>query len=210
MAFADFGLSKEKKKWCRARGELFPVHTPPFFVKDRIDVGDALAEEWESRCADTFWESREAWFKKPHACAHSPFELTLWMDLDCEITGSLEGIWAAFNEASGVLLAKDQGVPDQTYSIYNSGVIAFRKNHPLILEWARQSIDRNGSFRGDQDLLSLIIAERQIPVGELPPIYNWSIGFGMRKDIVVYHWLGAAAKSVLRDQFALEAIVKHS
>lgn len=206
VSFVDFGLSEEKKGWCRERGELITLCTPPLFVKDREEVDVTLVDQWESRFPDTFWESREAWFRKPEACLQSPYEQTVWIDLDCEIVKSLEGLLRSCDHASGIALAKDRAALTFHFPIYNSGVIVFRKNHPLILEWAKQSIEKNRLFRGDQDLLSQIIAENNFPVCELDPIYNWSVGEGKQENVVIYHWLGVAAKSTLQNKLILDSL----
>ena len=131
----------------------------------------------------------------------------MWIDLDCAIVGSLKDLFDACDDPSGIALAKDRLAPAPTHPIYNSGVIAFQKKHLLLQEWAKQSLEKNGLFRGDQDLLSQIIAEKSISVLELPQIYNWSIGYGQQKDVVIYHWLGEMAKSVLRNQIILDQLL---
>ena len=202
VTFVDFGLSQEKKAWCKDRGECISLRSPPLFVKDREEVESSFVEDWESHYPDTFWTSREAWFKKPLACLLSPYERTLWCDLDCEVVKPLDGLMRACDERVGIALAKDFS----SDSIYNSGVIVFQKEHSLIQEWAKQSIEKNGAFRGDQDLLSQIIAEKNIPIRELPPIYNWSVGYGEKEDVVIYHWLGDAAKSALRNRLIINCL----
>lgn len=202
VSFVDFGLSEEKKRWCKERGQLIPLRMPPLFVKDRNEVSPTLVEEWESRFPDLFWESREAWFKKPQACLQSPYKKTIWIDLDCEVVKPLEDLW----KLRGIALAKDHAALAPRFPIYNSGVIIFQNNHPLIVEWAKQSIEKNEFFRGDQDLLSQIIAEKKHPICELPAIYNWSVGDGESAEVAIYHWLGEAAKSALRNKLILEAL----
>lgn len=54
VSFVDFGLSAEKKEWCKERGRLISLRMPPLFVKDRDEVDTALVEEWESRFPDLF------------------------------------------------------------------------------------------------------------------------------------------------------------
>lgn len=205
IAFVDFGLSREKKIWCKEKGELIELRAPPLFVKDRDEVGELLAKQWESRYPEGFWASREAWFKKPLACLASPFEWTLWIDVDCEIVGPLEKIWEF--HLSGVALAKEAILSDGAFPIYNSGVILFQKGHPLLLEWAQEAFEKNGLFRGDQDLLSQIIREKSYPVSELPARYNWCVGQGKRDDVVIYHWSGDAAKSLLRKKLILHPLL---
>ncbi len=200
VCFVDFGLSEKKKRWCKERGQLISLRMPPLFVRDRGEVDGTLAEEWEKSFPDTFWESREAWFKKAQACLESPYDETIWIDLDCEIVKPLEGLWG---QSERVALAKDFSAISVDFPIYNSGVIVFQKNDPLIVEWAKQSIEKNALFRGDQDVLSQIIADEKLPIHELDPMYNWSIGRGERKDVVIYHWLGDAAKSVLQNKLIL-------
>lgn len=202
VSFVDFGLSAEKKEWCKERGRLISLRMPPLFVKDRDEVDTLLVKEWESRFPDLFWESREAWFKKPQACLQSPYKKTIWLDLDCEVVKPLNGLL----KAPGIALARDRAALEPRFPIYNSGVIVFQKNDPLIFEWAKQSIEKNELFRGDQDLLSQIIAEKRHSISELSPIYNWSVGEGEREDVVIYHWLGEAAKSALRNKLILEAL----
>lgn len=197
VCFADFGLSISMKKWCQQRGSLLSISKNDLFIKDRDEVDGQNVEIWEKRYPDTFWDARKAWFKKPLACLQTPFHHTAWIDVDCEIVGSLKPLF----DHSGVALAKDQNVPT-----YNSGVIVFEQKHPLIVEWAKQSVIQNGFFRGDQDLLSHLIKEENWKVTPLPAFFNWAVGLGMCKQAVIYHWLGDAAKAALRSQIALNSL----
>lgn len=205
VTFVDFGLSKEKKQWCEKRGNLISLRFPPLFVKDAEEVDPTLRQSWEERYPDGFWDSRSAWFKKAGSCLASPYEKTVWIDLDCEIVRPLQGIekWA---DLKGIAMALDVGAPSLQYPVYNSGVIVFRKNHPLIEEWAKQSLCSNHRFRSDQDLLSWIIADKGFELQELPPLYNWGIGYGEQDEVVIYHWMGDAAKSALRNRLILEQL----
>jgi hypothetical protein len=166
IAFFDFGLSERMKAWCRERGEF--IKLPGILIKDREEVPPALVHEWESLYGDAFWNCREAWFKKPLACLGSPFERSVWLDLDCEVLGPLAFLFQACLHPSGLALAKDQ-----TAATYNSGVIAFQNGCSLVEEWADQSVEKADAFRGDQDLLSHIIADKKASICELPSTYNW-------------------------------------
>lgn len=196
VAFFDFGLSEKGQQWCLERGELIRLRS--LLVKGRDEVDPSLAHHWEERHGENFWDSREAWFKKPLACARSPFGKSVWLDLDCEVLQPLDFLFEACLHPSGIALANDQVVPT-----YNSGVIAFRQGCPITQAWADQSLEKTGDFRGDQDLLSHIIAEKNAPVCELEQIYNWNVGYGDNPDAVICHWLGESAKTVLRNQLIL-------
>ena len=204
IAFVDFGLSAEKKQWCRERGELIPLLIADIFVKEREELGSSIIEQWEARYGENFWDFRKAWFKKPLACLQSPFQRTLWIDLDCEILGPLNPVFEACEHPSGIAMVKDQAASPSSFPIYNSGVIAFQRENSIIKEWGDQSFERNGEFRGDQDLLSRIIFEQNFSISELPFIYNWNVGFGTHPDTVICHWLGETGKLALRNQIIFD------
>ncbi len=203
VAFFDFGMSAESKRWCRERGQLIPLSMPAIFVKDKEEVQALISEHWEEHYGENFWQSRLAWFKKPLACSRTPFYNSIWLDLDCEVLRPLLPLFTLCRDSSKIALVKDQLAPVSTYPIYNSGVIVFRKDNPLIRQWAEQALAQNDLFRGDQDLLSHLVNEGGFPVEELPYIYNWNIGCGNNPEAAICHWVGERAKAALRDQLIL-------
>lgn len=200
VSFVNFGLSEEKKKWCQERGELIPLYVPDIFVKEKEDVKPSLIKEWETIFGNRFWDSRKAWFKKPLACLCSPYRQSIWIDLDCEIRGSLKPLFDFAKHPSGIALTKERTDEPAPIATYNSGVIVFRRGLPLIEEWADASFERNEAFRGDQELLSQMIAERGLSIGQLPSVYNWSRNYGEKAEALIYHWHGAFGRSVIRHQ----------
>ena len=182
IAFFDFGMSPAAKKWCQQKGELFFL--PSIELKE---VPPHLAKEWEMRYGTSFWRSRSSWFQKPFACLHSPWEHAVWLDLDCEVVGSIEVLF----KAPSLALAKDLAAPT-----YNSGVIAFQRGCPRIQEWAKQTLLQGHLFRGDQDLLSSVLSRQAIL--ELPPQFNWPSLAPKIADVVIRHHMGEAAKERLR------------
>lgn len=198
VAFFDFGLSLQKKQWCLERGLLISLPIADIFVKDKEDVPLALIHKWENRYGENFWNARKVWFKKPLACLRSPFQKTVWLDLDCEVLGPLQFLFQVCAHPSGIALAKDQIAPT-----YNSGVIAFQRGAPVIKEWESQSLEKTDAFRGDQDLLSHIISDQNLSICELPSIYNWNVGYGINAHTVICHWLGEMGKTALRNQLVL-------
>ena len=197
---------RRKKMWCRERGELVPLPFLDFLVKDKEEVSADTAKGWENHYGDNFWQYRKAWFKKPLACLQSPYKKTVWLDLDCEVLGPIEDLFTACEHPSGIAIAKDRISDASLATIYNSGVISFQRNARLLTEWAEQSLENNGSFRGDQDLLSQIILDRGMPVCELPARYNWNIGYGLNPEAIICHWIGDMGKNALRDQLILKEL----
>lgn len=200
VTFFDFGLSSEAKIWCRQKGNLVSLPMSNFFVREKEEVDLVTAQRWEGRYGEQFWASRNCWFKKPFACSLSPYDRTIWLDLDCEIVSSLQNLFSFCEHPSGFAIAKDQ----IENSSYNSGVMVFKKNNTLIEQWAHLAWERNGQFRGDQDLLSKIILDARASICELPQIYNWIIGYGLNSQVVIYHWVGEIGKQLLRNQLILD------
>ncbi|EKE08358.1 MAG: hypothetical protein ACD_17C00210G0003 [uncultured bacterium] len=156
-----------------------------------------MKKQWECEAGLQFVEARNAWFKKPLACLQSPFAKTLWIDVDCEVKAPLTPL---FEYASHFAMALEQNPYLAQYPLYNSGVIAFRNNHPLLQCWAEWCYLKNKTFRGDQEVFSHMIGERNIRIDELPPIYNWSRRSEERSDAAILHWHGYHGKFIIRTQ----------
>jgi hypothetical protein len=194
VAFIDLGLSFEKKVWCKQHGEYIPLRVVDFAEEPDSETETAWIKDFGSQ----FKESRNAWFKKPLACLQSPFERTIWIDIDCEIRGSISPLFEFAKKPIGFGMVKESFSPSKGYSIYNSGVIAFRQNHPLLLNWAEDCLKLNKHFLGDQDILSHIIAEKGISIEEIPPIFNWSRCQADLPEAIIQHWHGYHGKYVIQ------------
>ncbi len=201
VAFVDFGMSEEMKKWCQAEGELVRLFVADIFVAEKKQIDPSLALSMEKACGKEFWPSRDAWFKKPLACLQSPFDKSIWIDLDCEIRGSLKPLFELCGE--NLAIARDF-IPENP--VYNSGVFAFKKGLRLIEKWADACFERNHEFRGDQDVLNALIQEQNIPLSEISPLYNWSRCHEENPEAAILHWHGPHGKAVISHQIARASI----
>lgn len=195
VAFIDLGMSFEKKTWCKERGELIPLRVVDF-AKTKEEVDPIVAKELEKEFGTRFWDSRDAWFKKPLACLLSPFQRTLWIDLDCEIRGLLNPLFAYADD--GLAMAPNQFPSPHPYPMYNSGVIAFRQRHPLLKEWTESCYQNNHLFQGDQEVFSHMIAEKGLSISVLPPIYNWGRCQEENPEALILHWHGHYGKCAIQ------------
>lgn len=193
VAFIDLGLSYEMKEWCKKNGHHIPLR-----VVDFADhIADGLREVWRKESGIQFEEARNSWFKKPLALLKSPFDRTIWIDVDCEVRGDLSPL---FEFADGFAMAKEQTPYEHLFTMYNSGVIAYRKNHPLIHQWAEWCQNKNHLFRGDQEAFSKMLDEKKIEIAELPAIFNWSRMNPDNSNALIQHWHGNHGKFVIRSQ----------
>lgn len=194
VAFVDMGLSFEMKAWCRQRGPLIPLKIVDFTE----EVDPKLAHEWEEKTGNQFWDSRGAWFKKPFACLKSPFERTLWIDIDCEIKGPITPLFSYASQPLGLAMAREQLDFSKPYPAYNSGVIAFRGPHPLLQEWAESCLELHSQFRADDDVFAFLLSQKGLQIDEIPPLYNWSRCLPENPQAIIQHWHGCHGKVYIR------------
>ncbi len=207
VAFIDLGMSFQGKKWCQSQGEHIPLRILPDFVKEREEIDPAHIASWEKTYGHWFWDSRAAWFQKPLACLKTPFERTLWIDLDCEVLAPLSPLFSySTPDKIGIVRDQTKAGASSPFPIYNSGVISFCRNSPLIAEWAQQSMELNHTFTGDQDVLSYLIEQKPHSIAEIPPIYNWSRTLPENKEAAIVHWHGQHGKVVIRTRMHLAEI----
>lgn len=193
VVFVDFGMTEEAKKWCRQKGTLISLQSPSKFIASRSQIDHPFIEEWERLRGENVWQFRESWFRKPFAMLQTPFETTIWIDLDCEVTGSIVPLFQRVHNHSGIALAAELLEGE-----YNSGVVVYHKESPLIARWAETCLYENARFLGDQEVLSFLINHGDFEVSVLPDIYNWRVMGGVNCDAVILHWVGAWGKDLIR------------
>ncbi|HSX04364.1 MAG TPA: hypothetical protein VLG76_06520 [Rhabdochlamydiaceae bacterium] len=205
VTFVDFGMSPKAKKWCAARGSVVSLNmTVPIAPKSKIV--SQVARQWEDVYGKQVWKLRQSWFKKPFALLQTPYERTLWLDLDCEVLGPLSELFdfcgpqiALVRETEGAHLhEKEQNQLLEGEILYNSGVIIYQKNAPLIQRWAEAVSGQNGSFWSDQQLLSRLIYLEKFKIKELVPEYNWRMSQGINFQALIIHWVGTWGKEFIR------------
>lgn len=207
VSFMDFGLSPAARTWCAQRGscvDLTAINTDEF-VHAPNDLD--LKKKWESRCGEALWPERLAWFKKPFACLHSPYTHSIWLDLDCQVRGSLIPLFHYLSLGVEIALRKENEETQQLHQRlgfllpgeinYNSGVIAFQKSSPIIQQWVEEAVQRNEQFIGDQQALSRAVFKHKPLFMELPSGCNWSLMDGFDEEALIHHYHGGILKMKL-------------
>jgi len=203
VAFIDFGMTEKAIQWCKERG-IYILHKEKVHVKGKEEVDPSLVKTWSKLSRYPIWEIRKEWFKKPSAFLHSPFEKTLWLDLDCEVRSNLDEIFSFCDNEAQISIARTRPegekrlkkfgilLPDENN--YNSGVVVFHKNSKIIASYAKRAHTDNHLFFGDENLLSRILYEEKLPFIELPQIYNFIPIYGDDAEAKIYHWSGLWGK----------------
>jgi hypothetical protein len=207
VMFADFGMSGEALAWCQERGEIAPI---------QIDFSSVCTEDFpcEDKAISPYgpelFIAREKWFKKPFACLASPFQRSIWIDLDCEV---LRPIDALFDHCNFPLALRRSFLSEQLPHLhpeiaYNSGVIAFMHGAEIIQKWAEGAISRRKGFMADDFLLSSLIFESQWPVRDLADIYNWECIWELNFDAVIYHWIRPMGKEFIKKHGGIKPFIE--
>src|SRR5579862_1562402 len=202
VTFVDLGMTEAAQQWCSTHGERISPSLDASFVKPKEDISLELAQQWEGFYGPTLWTARPHWFKKPFVCLHSPYQKTLWMDLDCEILRPIGDLFVHCNSDAPLALVREYKTEHLPYLNedvrYNGGVILFWHGCPIISHWANNAMLRNADFWSDDALLSALIYELQHPVIELSLLYNWRLAQGIDVNAIIHHWVGSAGKAYIK------------
>jgi hypothetical protein len=199
VAVVNFGMSDKMLKWCKNIGEVVSVPvSSAHFIKRKPGIEDLAREvgdDMRSICA--------AFYSKPFGLLQSPFQKTLWIDLDCLVLDNIETAFEFIREPYGMAMGveEDRGqpktlgrfkllVPDAVN--YSTGVIAYRHKAELIQRWAKEIIEREGDFFGDQDIFCSLVRNLKIKIPLLPKRFNWIVGvYGIDRKAAILHFSGS-------------------
>nr|WP_166154713.1 hypothetical protein [Neochlamydia sp. AcF84]NGY94503.1 hypothetical protein [Neochlamydia sp. AcF84] len=204
VLFVDYGdMSLQAKNWCQQRGELIKLELTDTFMarKDQIDPMQACL--WE-KMQPQVWDLRFTWYKKPFALLLSPFKRSLWLDLDCQVRGSLQPLFEGCENEAGFAVAAEHALSQELnlhrkiitpgQIMYNAGVIAFAKHSKIIKDWAALAVEQNHLFCSDQQLMAHILNSHHGSFTALPAIYNWTADQKFSSDVVILHRWGDEGK----------------
>jgi hypothetical protein len=205
VSFVDFGMSEEAKRWCQNRGQLISLSLSNEFVAKQEDIEPKLAELWVIFQGKDIWRARKEWFKKPFAMLQTPYRRTIWLDLDCQVRKCLGDLFNACHNPAGLAIVRDpfqypeglDGFVNPGEVIYNSGVIVYMHDSPIIQEWAEKTLEYTKHFLGDQNILSRVIFLKKLMFCELPLYYNWFLKLGSHVPAAIRHFTGPEGKNLI-------------
>lgn len=207
VSFVDLGLSEEGRKWCEDRGELLYCHAEKR-PASKEEINPKVASRWEEIYGEDLWKSRQSWFQKPLCMLQSPYERTIWLDLDCEVLGSLHDLFSYCECKAGLGMAQEphssqlqemaKGLLLPNEVLFNSGVIVFSKGSSLVKKWANEAQKKSAEFWGDGHLLSRLIHIEKYDIQVLPDVYNWRMSQGIHLSASIVHWVGSWGKEYIK------------
>jgi hypothetical protein len=219
VTFVDWGMSEKAKEWCRARGTLISARVDSTFFSE-ASPSPRIQNAIEVFRAFFLSDVRPYWFSKPVVMKDSTYETTLWLDLDCEVLAPLDALFEYASSPAGVGIARDTevsearnieiGILNEGETLYNSGVVVFRKDSPLIAEWAEVCLRDHHDFFGDQSVLSYLIRDRKYEIVELPDVYNWHMSRGFHFSAQIVHWVGTWGKTFIKQHGGLRPFLNQA
>jgi hypothetical protein len=212
VTFFDFGLSAQARAFCKERGSLVDLFLPETFTPQQHQVPSSLQTLWK----DTFewnddpfwWNKRMKCHYKPFALLMSPYEHTLWVDVDCEVCADLTSLLTTISSKDTIYMTPrteatqksylEQGITLPEEVGYNSGVIGFHYRSELILRWAEKTLTEHPFFISDEDLFSRLAFLEKWDVEHLDQNFNWLPHFrGFHPEAKINHWVGNSGKFFL-------------
>jgi hypothetical protein len=152
------------------------------------------------------YTKQAGWFKKPSAMikATQIANRVCWLDTDCEIMGSLGGIFDHVYAFNRLAMVEDKPWSTRrSEKWHNSGVVAFMGTPEILKKWAA-AVDSTPTV-GDQEVLHGLLGQglsREIHITDLPNKYNvlrLQIQDGTVPQYpIVMHWTGAKGKDHIR------------
>ncbi len=210
VAFIDFGMSQAGIEWCKERGIVIPFTLSNDYLTPKSKIDPLLQITWESIfLTREFWNLRIIWFKKPFAMTLTPFQETLWLDLDCEIRGNVSPLLSLCHDANGIAMAleppfstiafQEKGLILPHEKIYNAGVVVYKQDSSALKLWCEEIIINNANHAGDSDLFTSLLRRYDLTISEIPQIYNWRMAQGENPQARIVHWVADWGKNHIRN-----------
>ena len=216
VVFFDLGMSEKGRAFCREKGSLVTPKIPSLDCS-KEKTPKELGSKWEKLIGSGVWDIRHKWLQKPFVFASTPFERTLWLDLDCEVRTSLSPIFSMLDKDVELVIGEEppplqQGLLTLGLTLpgevtYNSGVVAYHKNATFLHKWQEETLLQGHIHIGDQEALSRVLFETPFPHKKLPVEYNWDRGLGSNPAAAIFHWHGQPGKQQIKEQIQALALI---
>ena len=154
-------------------------------------------------------EHKNGWFMKPAVLLDVQANKKVWLDVDCEVVGDINGLFN-FIKPDKIAVAPD---PIHSWGCkYNTGVVGIEGKPDIAKEWKSMcdnpSAQLYGDFsRGDQELLWVLLREKgESILSHIPKQYNWLRMYiekhrKYHRDVRIIHWTGQRGKDIIRKSY---------
>ncbi len=213
IAICDFGLSKNGLTKAKQIGTVLDFDKTSLLKLFNKTLCPKKETSWQELYSGKLQNIHPIWMLKPFGLAHTPFEKTIWIDLDCQIQGKLDDIFSFIDNSTGftivpempdyqsLLESKGYLLPGEI--VYNSGVIGYKQGCKIIDLWKDEVLSHHTNYLGDQDALSRIIHRHRLPVHRMRMGYNARLRHAQDPSTVIVHYVHLWGKKYILEQMLL-------
>lgn len=128
----------------------------------------------------------------------TPFQETIFMDLDCHVKGKIDDIF--YHAKNGFSVALDIiNRFTKTDVAYNTGVIVYHKKNKIVDLWCKGVADNHAFYRSDQDLLERMLdLNEKLKFDILPNHYHWPRLMGKNDKAIILHYTGGEGNKEIK------------
>ena len=212
VCFLNFGMTPSGRYFCAKRGKVIDFYLPKQRLASREDIPKLRAKFWDRMYPGDLWQARPAWFAKPCALLKTPFQTSIWIDLDGIVQGNLSPLFSCLKrEPMGLVQASKRyqkasrlvGLYFPKQPIYNTGVMLFRHGNPILKQWAQYSLFHNEAFFGDEHAFNHLLFQKKWSIVDLKQEMNWPLFEGENHNALILHYLGSAGKQLLLQNYSV-------
>ena len=192
VTFFDIGMSQSARNWCENKGSIRSFSFPEGWIANKETIESHLIQEWEEKYQGNVWEGRKQWFCKPYVLLQSPYDRTIWIDLDCEVRGSLTPLFDYCNDKDGFSILK---LKLDDSSFYSAGVVVSKHGSPVVTKWAENIYKDNAQHFGEENVLIETLEQEKFQITPYSLIYNWPTFIPQDAKTVIRHHMGGYGKT---------------
>lgn len=214
VTFFDFGMSKSAQLWCKKRGTVIPFSLPETMTVKKEDVPETI--KWQGTLSEYVWERRHVWFTKAFSLLSTPYDKSLWIDLDCEVKKPIDALFDFCEEGDGFAVTYNVDHADTDWKKreillphekgYQVGVFSYKRKSPVIDHWLANCFQNYKHEFTEQSSLSHAIHSGRFRIFIFSNIYNWLEPELDAPEIAIVHHVGSLLKRKLFSQIKVEAV----
>ena len=201
VTFFDIGMSKSARIWCESKGKVISFSLPKSIIPQKKEISLEVQKQWEDcwheSSSKRIWDCRIQWMHKPFIILQSPYERTVWIDIDCEIRASLKPMFEYCNDNDGISVFKLQ-LKENT--VINCGVVVAKRNSSAFTYWAETILEKSHITVSDETALIEAQKNHPIQITPLPIDFNFLNFWKTNSPVNVYHHGGGAGKREILKQ----------
>lgn len=191
--------------------QVISFSLPDTLMKDKEPF--PLPEKWPQKWQTDIINQRKIWFTKALSLLKTPYEKTLWVDLDCKFLTPVDDIFSTCDNEGGLALTldvpettkrwKEVGFLSQNAKGYQVGVILYKRHSALMNKWAKNCVLKHKIEYSEQTSLDHTLEEENIPVPLLSQYYNWLDAKRVHPEAKIVHYGGEEHKIQLVKELQL-------